>query len=282
MKVKIAVIATILFISIGQASAQLKYFFYTDIFSKMSVTSDNPFHWDTKTNVNSPYNLEYKTNNICFWAPFNFGISAGIQLTSKKEIMIGLNTDGNSFVYKIYADNYQSIVGYTFGTSSIKGKSSFIRYYVNYKYSLISIPSKTNFSLIIGAGMAQRGGPEVGGESTGNFGIAGTIDENGTVYTFQNKSYTWHKRGYLINMGIGSDVYAKGKYILSTNLIFTYSPYATSRDLNTLTITNANYKKTYFQRVDFNGTGLYLGVSRRFQIFKSKKQMLHKQDNSYN
>ncbi|MCC6182428.1 MAG: hypothetical protein IT237_11405 [Bacteroidia bacterium] len=239
----------------------------------MSITSDNSFHWNTKTNVNSPYNLEYKTSNFCFWAPLNFGISAGIQLSPKKEILIGLNTDGNSFIYKVYADNYQNGIGYTFGESSIKGKSSFIRYYINYKYTLYSLPSNLNCSIIIGAGMAQRGGPQKGGESTGNFGIAGTIDENGTVYAFQNKSFTWHKRGYLINFGLGSDVYIRNKYIFSSTLIFTYSPYATGRDLNTLTISNpnTNYSKTYKQNVDFKGTGLYLGVSRRFQIYQTKK-----------
>jgi hypothetical protein len=241
----------------------------------MSVSSDATFHFERKTFIKTDY-LEYQSNNLSLWSPLNFGISAGVKLSSKRELLFGLNTDGCSVVYKVYSESYQNGIGYMPGRTSIKSKAFFFRYYINYKYSIVETPNKTNLSFIIGLGIMQRGGPKYGGESTGSGSVSNTIDEYGTTYVFTNNSITWHKRGYLINFGMGSDIYFNGKYLLSTSLIFTYAPYTMGRDKNTLTINNATtgYNKTWIHWVDMKGSGLYLGISRKFLLHKNKQKKI--------
>ena len=261
-----------LVVVLGQNIAQVQLYISPDIYGKMSIASDDPFYFETKVYNNSPY-FDYKTTNFSFIYPINLGISAGLTVNKRHEFVLGFNSDGSSTKSKYLFESYQPNFDYSPGRFVVKTKGSYTRYYLNYKYAAIYSENLTNFSILIGCGIVRRAGPKKF-EPTGGFTNVAILDEYGSTITKSDMGFTGNKKGWLLNFGISSDLYFKKKYWFSTSLVYTYSPFALDRDINVVTISNPNtqYNKVWTHNIYLRSSGLYFGVSRKFQLLPWKEK----------
>lgn len=257
----------------GQGIAQIQFYVSPDVYGKMSISSDDPFYFETEVYNNSPY-FNYETTNFSFVFPLNVGISAGLILNKRHEFVFGINSDGSSVKSKFQFETYEPEFDHMPNRFLSKTKHDYTRCYFNYKYAVIYSEKKTNLSVLIGLGMVQRAGPKFGNEPTGGFTNEAVLDEYGTMIIKSDMGFTFNKRGWLLNFGISSDLYFKKKYWFSTSLVYTYSPFTPGRERNIVTISNPNtgYHKVWTHNIYLKGSGLYLGISRKFQLIPWKKR----------
>lgn len=262
---------------LGNVHSQVSVFIAPELHVKMSINSDESFRFTTKVFNNSPY-YDYRTSNVTLRKPINYGLTFGVKIKNKHELTFTINSDGNTVFTEVLLNSFSNTWNYTPNSTTSTIKSGFNSYWFNYKYEVFKFKNNTTISPIIGVGLTSRAGPNIWGLSLGTMATATTISENGGSLVYSSGSYTGHKRGWLVNIGLSSDIHVKEKYWFSCSLLYSYSRAILDLNVNTIrvNIPQENYNNTWEHTILPRGSGIYLSVSRKIQLFpwlwKSKKK----------
>lgn len=258
---------------LGTAKSQGLLYLSVDSYAKMSFNSTNSFVWDSKTAQVSDL-FSYEHSSYCVNQPLRLGASIGYQVNSRHAIEIGIHADGVSSKTRLRFASYQPLVDYTTPIYILnKSKSTQSRIFLNYKYSFFKKPGKTNVSLVPVISIGRRAGPK-GQESVGSFGISGILIKDSLVYSESSEGYTsYSKYAFQFGLGLSSDVYIKSKYWFSASLFYSHTKTALYFDHTNMSITNLQTGVTtdYVFGLTNRASGLYVGVSRKFQLIPWKK-----------
>lgn len=249
--------------------AQVSFYLATDSYLKMSFNSTHPFVWDSKTVQSTPL-FQYEHASYCINDPLRFGFTLGAKLNKRHAIEIGIHGDGVSSKSRFRFSSYQPYVDLiTSGYTGSESKSNQIRIFMNYKYYLLSKPKKTSIAIFPSVSLASRPGGK-GQENVGGFGFGGQLTNDGLSYYSSSIGYTaYSNTSFQVGLGISSDLYFKEKYWLTLSLMGSYSNNYLSFDLDNFIIKNSNTgKNDNYEFGLYNwASGLYLGLSRQFQIY---------------
>lgn len=253
---------------LGHVNSQELIYFSVDTYAKMSFNSTNAFTWDSKTTQVSDL-FTYEHSSYCLSQPLRFGFSFGVQLKPKHVVEIGIHQDGVSSKSRLRFASYQNYVDFvTPGFILTKSKTTQSRIFFNYKYSLINKKQKTTLSVVPSFSISRRAGPK-GDESIGSFGSSGyLVSENLTYTTTSGGRTAYSNYGYQLGLGLSSDLFFKKSYWFSISLLYSYSKTALYYNQTRFNVTDADTGITtkYVFNLWNRTSGLYFGVSRKFQI----------------
>ena len=262
------VIILIFSLILGNVNSQELIYFSVDTYAKMSFNSTNAFTWDSKTTQVSDL-FTYEHSSYCLSQPLRFGFSFGVQLKPKHVVEIGIHQDGVSSKERLRLASYQSYVNYvTPGFILDKSKTTQSRIFINYKYSLINKKQKTTLSVVPSFSISRRAGPK-GDESVGGFGTSGYLESENLTYTTTNVGHTAYSNyGYQLGLGLSSDIFINKNYWFSILLQYSHSKTALYYNQTRIHVTDVNTGMTtnYMFNLFNRTSGLYFGVSRKFQL----------------
>lgn len=215
------------------------------------------------------HDFSYYQTTETFEDPGRLQGSIGLQY-KKHRLDLGVLSDGVVNKYVIAIETYDPVLG-KFRPNMIFGSSrtSQKRFYLEYAYAILKPNKKTTFFVSASLGLCARGGPK-GIASVGTLGAEGNLTPN-KIIEVTDASYTANDR-YALNFGggIGTDLHFRENYFFTLSANFFYSPKYLYFDNRTVTISETNSVKTY-EFISFaQCTGLYFGISRRFQLYPWK------------
>ncbi len=259
--------------SLGSLFSQVTFHASISLYDKTSFTGANDNKWEKATLKDFP-DFSFWQSAATRYDSKRLGISGGLKY-NRHRLELGIHYDGVADEYYLLSDFYDPFYGTSRpGRMSGTGNSSQSRFFVNYDFIMLNRDKKTNLYVTPTVGLCFRAGPK-GIGPVGSIGSSATLNEGNTILTVNNAAYTAVDK-YAINygLGIGSDLYYKGIYILSPSLSFIYSKkylYFTER---TLTISDYSGNTVYNFDSFARCTGFYIGISRKFQIYPWKKLRL--------
>lgn len=164
-----------------------------------------------------------------------------------------------------------NFVGNTYRYDAFRGtgRSSQSRLSLNYDFQLFQRDKKTSVFISTSLGLCYRAGPK-GIGPVGSIGSGGNLAPNKAI-TVNTSSFTDVAK-YVVNFGagIGVDLYAKKYYLFTLSANFTYSNsnlYFTER---TVSVFNNTSTQDYNFKTKALCSGIYFGISRRFQFYPWK------------
>lgn len=233
------------------------------ISTKASVSSTNPRFFSNFTGT--PYG-PFSIKNRAFiytqeYSPILLGIKIGTVSKNKRNILsFGFNADESNSGYNYV---YRGVEGFEGG--SYHDGRGFTNIHLNYAFRLNKSVQQFDFYVHFAIGVGfhrQKGfGPYTGNDS--EFSTGG-----GDKFLLKSNVYTPNKSTFLLSGGLDLDIKSgKGKYLFSLSLYYTHSSKVMSTVSTNVKTTgpkgNYGYGYMFFGR----GSGLYLQISRRFQLF---------------
>lgn len=268
---------------LGTSLSQGLFYVSVDGYMKMSFNSTDPFRWDSKSaQVSNLFTYEHKS--FYMGDPFRIGASLGMKIKPRHFIEIGVHYDGVSSKAGFRFASYQTYVDYyTPSSTQTKSRSQQSRFFLNYRYNLVNKSNKTNLSIFPSIGIVWRGGPK-GVGNVGAFGTGGILIKDSLAYHNESTSYTaYNKYALQFGLGLQSDIFIRDKYWFSAHVQYAYSKVYLAYDVENFFINEINSGKiTKYEFILHNrASGLYLGISRKFQIVPWKRKS-NRKENAHN
>lgn len=271
MRTVIVLISMIM--TFGILRSQMSFYVSPDIYTKMSFNSTDPFDWDSKTTqVSDLFTYEHKS--FCLYAPIRYGITFGVRLNNKNSFEMGIHEDGVSSSSRLRFASYQQYVDFVTPVYTLsQARTAQSRIFINYKRKILGNNNKSTLSIVPNLGLAWRSG-NLNQESVGSFSTNGILTKSGIVYDLSNKYYTSMNGKYalLFGLGISSELYFKGNYWFSISMNYSHTDSNLYFKETKMKITDSQtgesttYVFSQYQRA----SGLYLSVSRKFQLIPWK------------
>jgi hypothetical protein len=213
--------------------------------------------------------FSYYQTTETFEEPWRMQGSVGLRY-KRHRLDLGVLSDGVVNKYRIGVEIYDPILE-KFRADMIAGRSrtSQKRFYLEYDFSILNREKKTSLFVSASVGLCARGGPkEIA--PVGTLGSSGYLTPNKIIEVTAASYTAYDRNAFNVGGGIGTDLYFKGYYFFTLAANFFYSPKHLYFDVNTVTIAEPNSVKTYEFKSYFLCTGLYFGISRRFQLYPWK------------
>ena len=208
-----------------------------------------------------------------------FGLNIGLKTQNERNLFqFGLNNDQSvAGVYAVFSAIQLSDSFEYEATNILNSGSNFINFHLDYLYRLNKNPKRINFYLKTGFGLAYR--PSANNMFLNSRNLEVNIDKETYMVNDVIGSNSNHKTSFLVSIGLSCDLNSKkGNYLFSSSLFYTYSSTVLNQinsnvDLYTISgVENKNYK--FYSK----GSGIYLQLSRRFQLYPWKKFKLKKEN----
>jgi hypothetical protein len=227
---------------------------------------------DSRIHIRKKFFLNAKKMQHLF-----FGLNVGLKTQNERNFLqFGVNNDQSvTGVYAVFdaiqmSDGFEYEAGYILNSGT-----NFINFHLDYLYRLNKNPKRINFYFKTGFGFAYR--PTTNNMNINSRNLEVNIDKETFMINNSVGSNSNNKTSFLLNLGLACDVNSKkGKYLFSSSLFYTYSSTVLNQinsnvDLYTISgVENKNYK--FYSK----GSGIYLQLSRRFQLYPWKKFKLKK------
>ena len=203
-------------------------------------------------------------------SPLTLGINVGIITKNKRHI----------FNFGINGDNTSAGLDYSFSAIDDFGNPSsrdggfytgrsFTNVHFNYKYKLNSQNKQFNWYLVAGFGWAFRKTPTSLTFETDV--VEGRMNDTTNFLMESTNVRTYNPRIFMYNLGLQVDVNShKGKYLFSTSLNYHYSNKVMTYLSTKINIYSNSKSETFYSSNYSTGSGIYLQVSRRIQVYPWK------------
>jgi hypothetical protein len=255
-------------------SSQVSFYVEPTIQTKTSISSSSFFrisdfdvHYDNRFSFNNRLLILPKK-----LSPLLLGLNIGVITKNKRNIFnLGINGDESNagFDYQINSINDFGIPSSTDG--SLNTGRSFTNLHFNYKYKLNSQNKQFNWYLVAGFGWALRKKPSSLTFETGV--VEGRINDTTNFLMESTNVRTYNPRIFMYNLGLQVDVNSKkGNYLFSTALNYYYSNQVMTYLSTRINIYSNSKSETFYNYNYSTGSGIYLQVSRRIQVYPWKKR----------
>ena len=280
------VIVIFLILSFVNVYSQTTFFVRPTVDSKVFVgTADNTLSngmiFDNMTASNSYFQVNNKL--LSYRNVIHLGINFGLSLNNRHAIEFGWRQDGagSSWQTKMMTWDTTSYGLQTFSNNGSLRQSyiSYHRFVLNYQYQITSDDNKTSFGLSFGTGLLFNPNKKkntsppsiIFGSYSSNEALT-HLDENITMPIQETEMMPVARLSGYLSIGLYNDIRIKQKYILSASLTylqgFKYMEYSVHR----YHIIDNNVEKRFNYTSASSGSGLYLQISRKFQLYPLKKK----------
>jgi hypothetical protein len=255
-------------------SSQVSFYVEPTIQTKTSISSTNFFRM---TDFDRQDDSRFTLNNhfLIFpkkLSPLLLGLNIGVITKNKRNIFnLGINGDESSagldYSFRTIDD---------FGNPSSRDGGfytgrSFTNVHFNYKYKLNSQNKQFNWYLVAGFGWALRKKPS---SSTFETSVVEGRTNDTTNFLLESTNVrSYNPRIFMYNLGLQIDVNSKkGNYLFSTSLNYYYSNQVMTYLSTKINIYSNSKSETFYSSNYSTGSGIYLQVSRRIQVYPWKKK----------
>jgi hypothetical protein len=255
-------------VSLGNIFSQVTFFGSINLNYKLSFTQTYYKSSPINGTLDFP-DFSIVQPYITFDQPKRTAISLGLEFKDHRFYIESLNdaVSSQSILNVRYYDPVSnSFINYS---SDSKDKTFQKRFSLNYEYQLFGKNDKTNFFINGSIGLCHRAGPK-------EISPAGTMSSNlnfspSLHMSFSSSAFTAETKNALnFGLGIGSDLFYKKHYILSISARFTYSKQSLYLNENTIKVYKSNSTQEYEINQNFLCSGIYFGLSRKFQLYPRK------------
>lgn len=275
-------------ISFGNVYSQTKLYIRPALTVKGYVSSaDNTLSnfliFNNKTAKN-PYfqvsNQLISSRSICY-----VGLNLGVNFKNNHSIEIGWSQDGtgSSWRDRMMTWDTTSFGLQTFSNNHTISKSHihYQRLFIEYQFIFKDYEEKTNLGLTLSSGFLFNPNkkkntlpPSIIYGSYSSPESQTNLDENISLTFKENEAFAFSRYSFFLALGFFSDVLVKKKYLFSFSLSylqsFNYMEYSVHRYM----INDNNIEKRLDYTSASRGSGFYLQISRKFQLYpwtKNKK-----------
>jgi len=265
-------ITFLLTLTLGVSQSQVSFFVSPDLYMKMSFNSNAFSDWDSKT-VKVSNRFTYENKSYVLSNPFRIGISLGMRFKKKNEIILGYYeyevSEKNRLRFPTYSVEFNEITPNKTRSRSVSDQK---RLFILFNYILVKNENKTTLSIMPSLSFMKRAGPRYT-ERGGVFSSSALLP-NSYRLEYTNSDFTMSKYALAYGIGIGSDLYLRGKYLFSTSLQFSYSRNYLSLDQTRVKLINLNtQEETNYIFDSYNwASGLYLTFTKKIKLFPRKKK----------
>jgi hypothetical protein len=255
-------------VSLGNIFSQVTFFGSINLNYKLSFTQSYYKGSPINGTLDFP-DFSIVQPYITFDQPKRTAISLGLEFKDHRFYIESLNdaVSSQSILNVRYYDPVSnSFINYS---SDSKDKTFQKRFSLNYEYQLFGKNDKTNFFINGSIGLCHRAGPK-------EISPAGTMSSNlnfspSLHMSFSSSAFTAETKNALnFGLGIGSDLFYKKHYILSISARFTHSKQSLYLNKNTIKVYKSNSTQEYEINQNFLCSGIYFGLSRKFQLYPRK------------
>jgi hypothetical protein len=255
----------------GQSFAQTSIYVRPSILFKGQFSSNSPTQFGT-----SPYNQEnsfsYKNKNIVLpkkFSPLLLGFSVGVKLKDRFLFEFSANQDESTSGAEIQFLNYDPVYNnYSESQVSYYKGRSFGRYCLQSSVRLAKKKNNT-FFIDFGAGLAHRsGGLTIEKTQFDQYSIL--LDDNYSSMDITSYVVRNNTKSLLLSLGFTDDISFHNKYLFSLSLFYSKSFSFLSTVVSDITVHKGGINKTYTYHSYSRGSGIYIQISRRLQVFPWK------------
>lgn len=280
------IIVVFLIISIGNIYSQSTFFVRPTLDSKLFVgTTDNTLSNFIIFDNNTAENPYFQVNNklLSYRSVIHFGINFGLCLNNRHTIELGWSQDGTGSSWQTKMMTWDT-TSYGLQTFSNNGsiQQSYISYHkllLNYQYQLIANENKTSFGLSFGTGLLFNPNkkknispPSIIYGQYSSDESSTYLDENISIPIQESEMFAFTRLSSYLLIGLYGDIRIKHNYIFSASLSylqgFKFMEYSVHRYH---VIDNSTEKRFDYTSVS-RGSGIYLQISRKFQLCPLKKK----------
>lgn len=264
----ITVVILLIFIPIGHLHAQLK--FYGNLILDCKISFTNYYHDSQLLKDDTRFEqFHLYAPQKTFKAPRRMGLGVGMQY-KRHNIQLSLQNNGvtsDVIGYFQRGDTEPDLESYS--PMRLISQTVHSKFALDYDFYILKKENKTNFFLSGSLALHFREGPK-GEFNIGNLGFSGSVGGN-MHYSFSTESYTtYNKYEFGWGVGIGTDIYIKGLYILTFSCKYLHADHSLNRMKLNFTIgDNSNINHYEIDKQPIN-TSISFGLSRRFQFYPWK------------
>jgi hypothetical protein len=282
---KIIYILSFCLLLFGNVYSQTILYVKPSIENKIFIGNRSYGIFDPFITKNRPFNNPYIDiwNNKFFTAPvLNLGLSLGLSLKDKHfiELMFSNDAAGNrldmEFLSLGGSSEFEKI--YLQSRAYRLGGINYHRFGINYQYKISDNFKKSNFGISTGVGLLYNPnvkfprGPYPIITEWGTY-LDGTPDKltpNLTFESIETNQYAVSRWGGFMLLGLYGDLYISKKYLFSMNIYYLQSLRLMEITTNKLVFEDNGVIKTFTYYSNSRGSGIYLQLSRRINLWNSK------------
>ena len=253
-------------------SSQVSFYVEPTIQTKTSISSTSFFRMtDFQIQDDSRFTLN---NRFLIFpqklSPLTLGINIGLVLKNKRHIFnLGIMGDESNAGFDYSFRTIDDFGNPSSRDGGFNTGRSFTNVHFNYKYKLNSKNKEFNWYLLAGFGWALR-------NKSSNLTfetdvVKGRINDTTNFLLESTNTRTYNPFVMMYNLGLQVDVNSKkGNYLFSSSLNYFYSNQVLTYLPTEINI-YSNTKSETFQSASYStGSGIYLQVSRRIQVYPWK------------
>ncbi|MFD1552447.1 hypothetical protein DNU06_10550 [Putridiphycobacter roseus] len=256
----------------GNTYSQISFFAAPALYSKLSFNSNSLSDWKSDMfDLSDDFN--YNNRSVYVGDPL-LGATLGVTINNRHCITASGSWDGVSSKITIQSPVYSSHLDFSVSDGVLtKGTTAQSRFFLNYSYNFRKKPLKSTLFLNLLLGFGRRAGPALGGLDVGGFSTEYALSPEKNLF-FENVGYTSGPTStFQFGAGLSSDLFIKKKYLFSLSLDFSYSQGYLYYEVTKVTVTNtkANTQENFRYYTANMASGIYFGISRKFQIFSLER-----------
>lgn len=219
--------------------------------------------------VYMPYTISY-SSRVIKRPTVDFGIGFGlISKNNFNKFHLSWNRDQSSYEIMTYFRSYNNV-----SHNGFYGllRRKYQRFSLDYSTKVLKKATFVSTWLNIGLGIALNNNSIMNNniEWFSNNVVAPNVILNETYI----QAFKEHKINTSFQIGLENDINIRKKYFLTLNLLYIQGFGELSRVDYVHSYTKNNVIELYRAGLTSKGSGLYLGISRRFQVFPKKNQKL--------
>lgn len=256
------------FLTIGHLNAQLSFYANVQMDSKISFT--NYYHNSQLLEEDTRFEFVHLyAPRKTFKDPIRMKLGFGIQY-KRHDVQLNFQNNGVTSEFIAYFKRGDSEPGIdAYSPSQTLSKTVHRKFALDYAFYILKKEKKTNLFISGSLALHFRAGSK-GVHDIGKMGFEGPMG-GGWNYINMSEAYTTDEKfaaGW--GVGVGTDIYIKGLYILTLSCQYLHSNNKLNyMKLDFTIIENSNVHHYEIDKHPLN-TSIYFGISRRFQLYPWK------------
>lgn len=258
-------------------NAQIAFYLRPTIITKTNQ-SKLGLGWENSPTHNTISNeyFSFENKSQFYNSNLDFGINLGVQVKEKHFYELGWSRDHSSILGSILSHSTvkDQQTGEEFQTemaSSVYNTFKYSRISADYRYNFWSNQKQTiQLQSLVGFGLLMNKNDGLG-SSTLTLNPLNSGSEIGTgVYINENfaKSQTYYRNTMYLKFGLGMDFRAKNnEHLFALDLSYLYGTRDVQYANNKIIVRDNGVDKKYLYTQSSKGSGVYLTLSRRFQVY---------------